>query len=251
MHGKSLACKNSHSFDIAKEGYVNLLVGGKGQHGDNKMMLLGRRTFLESGFYSILKDAVCHALKKHVKADGVILDVGCGEGYYTAGIKEALPSATVYGFDVSREAVRLAAKRKCGHFFVGSAYDVPMCTDSADAVTLLFSPLCLEEILRVLKKGGIFVTAVPAERHLWGLKKVLYDKPYQNTPEDGVPDGFTLLSRMRLEDEIAVKGQDVIHALFSMTPYFYKTSREGHERLEGLEELKTEIAFELFVYQKS
>ena len=190
-------------------------------------------------------------MKEYAKGDGIILDVGCGEGYYTAGMKEALPSATVYGFDVSREAVRLAAKRKCGHFFVGSAYNVPMRTESADAVTLLFSPLCLDEILRVLKRGGIFVTAVPAERHLWGLKEVLYDKPYQNEPADGVPDGFTLLSHSHLEDLIAIEGQDMIHALFSMTPYFYKTSKEGHERLEGLNALKTEIAFELFVYQKN
>ncbi len=249
--GQSLTCEDSHSFDLSREGYVNLLVGAKGQHGDNKLMLSGRRTFLEHGFYGNLKEAVSGALRAYAKEDGVLLDVGCGEGYYTAGMAKALPRASVYGFDISREAVRLAAKRKCGSFFVGSAYEVPMRAESADAVTLLFSPFCREEILRVLKKDGIFIMAVPGERHLLGLKSVLYDEPYLNTPEDAALDGFTLLSHTHLENEITVEGGDMIEALFSMTPYYYKTSREGHERLARLESLKTETAFELFVYKKS
>ncbi len=247
---RCLKCERGHSFDIAKEGYVNLLPAGKGQHGDNKLMLNGRRLFLESDYYRNLKDAVCDALRTYAKSDGVLLDEGCGEGYYTEGMAYALPSAVLYGFDISREAVKLCAKRKCGHFFVGSTYAVPMGDNSVDTLTLLFSPFCREEILRLLKKDGIFIMAVPGEKHLFGLKKVLYDVPYPNVPESAEIEGFSLLSHQHLTNEITVEGQASINALFSMTPYYYKTSKEGHERLAGLTRLKTETEFELFVYRK-
>lgn len=246
----SLTCQTGHSFDVAKEGYVNLLPSAKSQHGDNKLMIVGRRRFLESGYYENLKNALCDVLRTHAEVGDVLLDEGCGEGYYTEAMARALPEASVYGFDISREAVKLCAKKKCGTFFVGSTYAVPMQSASVDVLTLLFSPFCREEILRLLKKDGIFIMAVPGERHLYGLKKVLYDTPYLNAPQSPEIEGFSLLSHHHLKNEIKVEGDEMIHALFSMTPYYYKTSREGHARLSSLTELKTETEFELFVYRK-
>jgi len=244
-------CANRHSFDIAKEGYVNLLVGEKGQHGDNKLMLQARRLFLENGFYSDLKDTVCHALCEYSSPDAVLVDEGCGEGYYTEGMAKVLPAARVFGFDISREAVRLAAKRKCGSFFVGSTYKVPLQDACADTVTLLFSPFCREEILRILKKNGIFIMAVPSADHLFELKEVLYEKPYRNQVQDSKIDGFTLLAYRHTHNTITLNSKEEIAALFSMTPYYYKTPRQGHEKLEKLERLTTTTSFEVFVYRKN
>lgn len=252
LHGqdRSFKCENGHSFDLSKEGYVNLLTGEKGQHGDNKLMLSARRLFLEKGYYAPLKEAVCEALRTVMPERGRLLDEGCGEGYYTQGMANALPQAEIFGFDISKEAVRMAAKRKCGFFFVGSTYSVPIASQSVDAVTLLFSPFCREEILRVLKDDGIFVMAVPGEMHLWELKTALYETPYRNEVQDTQIEGFTLLKKTEINDRITVETQEEIAALFSMTPYYYKTSREGHERLAKLSRLETAISFTLLVYRK-
>ena len=243
------SCPSGHSFDKAKEGYVNLLQNAKGQHGDNRLMLDGRRRFLEAGYYEKLRNAVACAAKKHLPSGAVLLDVGCGEGYYTEALAREV--ATVYGFDVSRDAVRSAAKRKCGaHLFVGSAYAMPVLDGSVDGLTLLFSPFCREEILRALKPHGILIMAIPGVRHLFGLKKAIYDTPYENRVGDTNIEGLTLLSRESIKGEITLKTNEEIVSLFSMTPYYYKTSKADHEKLSKLEHLVTEIEFELLVYQK-
>ena len=113
------SCECRHSFDTAREGYVNLLQNAKGQHGDNRLMLDGRRRFLEAGHYAPLKEAVSAAVKTHARQGAILLDAGCGEGYYTEALTRAASSlgGTLYAFDVSRDAVRYAAKRKCGTIF--------------------------------------------------------------------------------------------------------------------------------------
>ena len=246
---KSFYCPNGHAFDKAREGYVNLLQNAKGQHGDNRLMLDGRRRFLEAGYYEKLRNAVALAAKKYLSANAILLDVGCGEGYYTEALAKEV--FRVYGFDVSRDAVKYAAKRKCGaHLFVGSAYAMPVLSRSVDALTLLFSPFCKEEILRALKPGGVFIMAIPGARHLFGLKEAIYETPYENRVGDTEREGFTLLSHETVKEKIALKTNEDILALFSMTPYYYKTSKADHEKLARLNCLTTEIEFELLVYRK-
>lgn len=247
------SCECRHSFDTAREGYVNLLQNAKGQHGDNRLMLDGRRHFLEAGHYAPLKEAVSAAVKTHARQRAILLDVGCGEGYYTEALTRAASSlgGTLYAFDVSRDAVRYAAKRKCGaRLFVGSAYAMPILDGSVDVLTLLFSPFCREEILRALKPDGIFVMAIPGVRHLFGLKEVLYDTPYENQVANTHIEGFSLLSHQHISGEITLKGKEEIEALFSMTPYYYKTSPRDKEKLARLDGLTTQTEFELLVYQK-
>jgi len=246
---KGFHCPNGHAFDKAREGYVNLLQNAKGQHGDNRLMLDGRRRFLEAGYYEKLRNAVALAAKDNLSASAILLDVGCGEGYYTEAL--AREFSTVYGFDVSRDAVKYAAKRKCGaRLFVGSAYAMPVLNESVDALTLLFSPFCREEILRALKPGGIFIMAIPGVRHLFGLKQAIYETPYENRVDDTKIEGFTLLLRENIKGEISLKTNEDILALFSMTPYYYKTSKSDREKLSRLESLTTETEFELLVYRK-
>ncbi|MEA4894716.1 MAG: methyltransferase domain-containing protein, partial [Oscillospiraceae bacterium] len=185
----------------------------------------------------------------------VILDSGCGEGWYTQGIYEALTvngkMPRVVGIDISKEAVRLASKRlKNAEFAVASAYRLPVLDESADVLFNCFSPLCEAEFLSVLKKDGYFVYVVPAPRHLWELKCALYDRPYENERASEQYDGFELTKTLTVEDRIALPDSSVIRNLFKMTPYFWKTSREDAARLEALEKLETEISFDIYVYRK-
>lgn len=249
---RTLLCENRHSFDLARQGYVNLFLHGGKQHGDNALMIDARRRFLSDGYYAPLANALGDTVAKHLKGDACLLDVGCGEGYYTAAIRASLGErAEIYAFDISKDALKAAAKRNLdATLFVASAYDVPVENESMDGVCLFFSPYARKEILRVLKPGGFFFMAIPAERHLFGLKRVLYDKPYLNSPESTEIEGFRLVSDTRLQNEITLTDKETVAALFAMTPYYYKTPAEGKARLASLETLTTETDFRLLVYQK-
>ena len=117
-------------------------------------------------------------------------------------------------------------------------------------LTTLFAPWCGEEFLRVLKPNGTLIMVIPAERHLWQLKAAVYDDPYLNEPKESEPDGFTLLENLPVSSKILLDNNEDIQNLFSMTPYYYKTSEEGHRRVEALSRLETEIAFEILIYKK-
>lgn len=250
----TLRCAQGHSFDLAKEGYVNLLSGkGGSQHGDNTMMIKARRRFLDAGHYSPLAKVYAEALRAHLKEGAYQIDVGCGEGYYTAyahAVTKEKQGKTI-AFDVSKDAVRLAAKRNAADLlFVGSAYRVPLADGCAEGISLLFSPFCREEILRLLGKDGLLFMAYPTERHLYGLKAAIYDTPYLNEPTDAAIKGFRLLDKQDVNYDLTLHEKEDIEALFAMTPYYYKTGKEGHARLASLTVLKTEVAFRLAVYQK-
>lgn len=249
---KSFSCPKGHSFDIAKQGYVNLLLGGGKQHGDNALMIKARGRFLSGGYYSPLANALTEAVSSRLKHDSALLDIGCGEGYYTAALREALgKGGKIYAFDISKDALKAtAARHPNATLFVASAYSVPIADESMDGVCLFFSPYAREEILRVLKKGGFFFMAIPDERHLLGLKRVLYDTPYLNRPERTEIEGFRLLSDIAVTDEITLPDVQTIQDLFSMTPYYYKTSPKDKEKLASLSSLQTEICFRLLVYEK-
>ena len=254
---KSFLCPERHCFDIAKSGYVNLLQSNKmnsAMPGDNKLMVQSRKKFLDKGYYEILADALCRTVSAHICEGCRILDAGCGEGYYTektaAAVKDAKPE--IIGIDISKTAADYAARRtKAAVFAAASVFHMPIESESCDIVTSLFAPYCGEEFLRVLKRGGIFIMVIPAERHLWQLKCAVYDEPYPNAVKDYALDGFEFLGAEKVSGEIILPTGEDIAALFSMTPYFYKTGAEGHERLERLESLTTEIGFEVLTYRKA
>lgn len=248
----SAKCTSGHCYDFAKEGYVNLLLGASGNtHGDNREMLLARRAFLEAEHYKPLRKALAAEVEACTPRDGALLDIGCGEGYYTAAMRASVgDGCEVCALDISKEAVRLAAKRRCASTLtVASAYELPFADRSFDTVTNLFSPLCTEEISRVLKIGGHFLMAIPEREHLYEMKCVLYDEPYKNEPTDTAIVGFTLLSAERISYRMELSSNEQIMALFSMTPYAYRTPREGLERLQGLHSLSVSADFRLLVYR--
>lgn len=255
---KSYVCPIGHSYDIAAEGYVHLLPANQKHSklpGDDKNMVRARNRFLSCGFYEPLRSAIIGLVLELSFENTAILDSGCGEGYYTKGIFDALKSsgktASVAGIDISKEAVKLASRRvKNAEFAVASAYHLPLADDTLDLIINCFSPLCVSEFRRVLKNGGCFIYVVPAPRHLWELKAAVYDKPYENERVRAEYEGFELMRTVTALERIAISDPQTIADLFTMTPYFWKTPQEGQARLSSLEKLETEISFDVYVYRK-
>ena len=256
--GNRLLCENGHSFDLSAEGYVHLLPPNRMNSkipGDSKEMAAARSAFLNKGYYEPLANALSQSLIQKSGQTLSILDCGCGEGYYTDHIYKALTehgvSVSMAGVDISRPSVRRAAKRNREiAFAVASVFDLPVPCSSYDVVLNVFSPLCREEYLRVLKPGGLYYYVVPAAKHLWGLKTALYDRPYENK-EEAIPyEGFRHLETLPLRYSITLSEKTDILSLFQMTPYYWKTSAKGAEKLAALDTLQTEVAFDIHIYQK-
>ncbi|MBR4288821.1 MAG: methyltransferase domain-containing protein [Clostridia bacterium] len=254
---RSARCEKGHSFDLSKEGYLNLLVGSSSRgHGDDKKMLLDRRAFLEKGYYAPLLLNLEQVAAKFFPQGGTFLDAGCGEGYYTEGVLCRLAAEGKepcgFGFDISKEAVRLSAKKLggLGRFFVASTYHIPVATESVDLLFSLFAPYAESEFLRVLKPGGILVRAVPLEDHLYSLKEAVYENPTRNLTAAEVGKGFLSVDEIRVKKDIFLdSSEDILH-LFGMTPYAHKTSPEDMEKLAALESLHTEMDIGILIYEK-
>ena len=191
----------------------------------------------------------------HPPPESAILDAGCGEGYYTAGIYQALTAAgrrpRMAGTDISKAILRYAARREKGvEFAVASSFHLPLSDGAADVLLDCFSPLALEEFRRVVRPGGAFLYVVPAADHLWQLKEVLYDQPYANEEKETPYEGFAYEAIVPVEDTITLPSQADIQALFQMTPYYWKTPREGAARLAALETLTTRISFRIHIFRR-
>lgn len=252
---KTRTCPNGHCFDrSAQGGYVNLLKTnrrGSVTPGDNADMCRARTAFLEKGYYGVLRDTLVDLVPQF--GAKILLDAGCGEGYYTAAMARALresdPEAKILGVDISKAALRHAAKH-CpeGEFAVASLFELPVPDHSVDMVTHLFAPMCEKEFRRVLTDGGVLITVRPGAEHLWGLKEVLYEEPYQNDEEETELEGFQFMSRIFAESEIHVRSNADIRALYQMTPYAWRTKQEAAEKLQDMELLTTKIAFLIDMY---
>jgi len=234
---RSFVCCNRHSFDIARQGYVNLLPVQQKRSvhpGDTREQVLSRREFLEGGFYQPIADTLCE-----MAADcaGPILDVGCGEGYYSSRLADRL-QAELTGLDISKEAVRCAAGRyKNARWICASAARLPVKDGSVGLLTSLFALTVPEEFRRVLREDGTYIQVLAAEDHLLGLKKIIYEdlihKEKNSVPE--IP-GFALVESRPVRFSFTVEGKQVQN-LLSMTPHVYRISKAGAERLAATETL--------------
>ena len=256
---RAYRCPAGHSYDIAKEGYTYLLPPNQKHSaapGDDKDMAAARRAFLSKGYYAPLLQALCREILADCGEAPSLLDAGCGEGYYTAGIDQALVqdgrTPQMAGTDISKFILRAAAKReKHVAFAVASSYHLPIGDGTLDGVLNCFSPLALDEFRRVLKPGGYFWYVVPAAEHLWELKEVLYDRPYPNEEKETPYAGFAYQRILPVEGTITLPSQEDIQNLFRMTPYAWKTPHAGKQRLAELDSLTTRISFRIHVFRKN
>lgn len=254
---KSLFCPNGHCYDISKYGYVNLLMSNQSsakRHGDDRLMVEARRDFLDAGYYAPIRDGLLELALPCLKNGSRLLDAGCGEGWYTAALYNSARDAgleiEVACSDISKDALRYAAKRLPGaEHAVSSSAHLPVADGGCDMLLNFFSPLETAEFHRVLSPGGSLVRAVVLPKHLWGLKAAVYDAPYENGEPETELEGFELSARLDVKTRIRVEGEDV-KRLFSMTPYYYKTSAADHAKLEKLERVDTELEVCLLRYTR-
>ncbi|MEO3153974.1 methyltransferase domain-containing protein [Ruminococcus bicirculans (ex Wegman et al. 2014)] len=254
-------CQNGHSFDIARKAYVNLLTT-KGRNpknaGDNAEMVKARTDFLDRDYYLPLakKTAeVMGGLLENVKQP-YIIDSGCGEGFYTVNYAKALPKAKFYGIDISKAAVAHCMTRiHCENitnceFAVASSFQLPFIDKFADLIVCTFAPVSNDEYARVLKDGGKLVVVSPSPRHLFELKEVLYEKPYENKPNVYGLNKFDESEEMIFEYPVVLESHEDIFNLFTMTPYYYKTSAEAVEKLKKVNRLELTCGFSIRTFTK-
>ncbi len=244
-------CGAGHSFDIARQGHVNLLTVQQKHSkmpGDTAQQVISRRAFLDGGFYAPIAEAVTQTALE-LGAVGPILDVGCGEGYYSAQMAAAL-QADLTGLDISKEAVRYAAGRYKGPTWLcATAAHIPVADHSVGILMSLFAVTLPEEFHRILAENGLFFQVLAAQDHLLGLKKIIY--PQLNLREkDSVPDlpGFELVNTRPIRFDFTVAGEQVQN-LLSMTPHVYRISKEGAARLAATDVLTDTASCILNVYR--
>ena len=248
---KEYRCENRHSFDIARQGHVNLLTvqQKKSLHpGDTREQVLSRRAFLEAGFYAPIAETLCRTALE-LGAKGPVLDIGCGEGYYSAQLAKAL-DAELTGLDISKEAVRCAAaKYKNALWVCGTAAHLPVADHSAGTLTSLFALTMPEEFRRVLSEDGFYFQVLAAQDHLLGLKSIIYPE-LKFKEKDSVPTlpGFELVKSVPIRFDFTVEGEQVRN-LLSMTPHVYRISKEGAARLAATERLSDTASAVLNVYR--
>ncbi len=250
--GGSLVCERRHTYDISKHGYVNLInTSSQKESGDSKEMSRARTAFLDSGYYENFRQALCLAAGK----GEVLVDAGCGEGYYTCELSKGYN--TVLGFDLSKASVDYACRRAKTRrlqdkvfFGVGSVFKIPVIDECADCVVSIFAPCATEEFIRILKPNGRLIIGCAGKHHLNEMKEVLYENTRENTDRLDLPTCLTEISRQNVQYTVTLTRQEDIHSLYQMTPYCHKTSREATERLLLLQSLSTLLDFEIRVYEK-
>ena len=253
LTGKQYVCSRNHSFDVARQGYVNLLAVQQKHSlhpGDTREQVLSRREFLEAGFYAPIAEALI-AEAKALGITGQILDVGCGEGYYSSRLADAL-EAPLTGLDISKEAVRCAAaKYKGKQWLCATAAHIPVEEGSVSLLTSLFALTLPQEFARVLKEDGFYFQVLAAEDHLLGLKGIIYDQ-LNFKEKNTVPElpGFELVKSVPIRFSFTVEGQQ-IQNLFSMTPHVFRIGKEGAERLRNTEILTDTASCVLNIYRRT
>ena len=244
-------CGHGHCFDIARQGYIHLLPVQQKHSlhpGDTKEQVASRREFLSGGFYMPIVEQLIAAARE-LGCTGPILDVGCGEGYYSTQLAAAL-NAQLVGLDISKEAVRFAAgKYKDARWICGTAAKLPVESGSAGLVMSLFALTVPEEFRRVLRPEGLFFQVLAAEDHLLGLKSIIYPE-LKFKEKDTVPEvpGFELVKSLPIRFTFTVEGRQVGN-LLSMTPHVYRISKEGAARLAATERLPDTASCVLNVYR--
>ena len=270
---KSLNCVNNHTFDRARQGYLNLLLAHKKKSknpGDNQEMVIARQAFLNSDFYRPISDSLNKiVVDLETKQDHTlnVLDIGCGEGYYSQRLQNSLSENGIdhklYGLDISKDAIIAAAKRakaaqaskvdqdKDSEWLVASAIDIPLQSHSIDIATCLFTRLMPESYHKVIKQDGYFICVNTGEKHLIELREKLYDQitKVEFDPIKNMGENFELIDHQQVSYQNTLNSQQQIQDLLLMTPHNWRTKAENKESLSTLEELTVTIDAQIHVFK--
>ena len=223
----SLKCNNRHSFDLAKFGYVNLSPQIKQSANYDKENFQNRQQILESGFYQAILEDISDLLAANPSAK-TVLDIGCGEGFYSRKLQESHPDKTFYAFDISKDSVQIAAKSEPNwavNWFVSDLARLPIKDASMDILLDIFSPANYGEFRRVLSKDGILIKVIPTKNHLKEIRQKVQDqltnKDYSNQDiKEHFQEHFTILSSQTASLTKTITAEQ-LQALLSMTPLLF------------------------------
>lgn len=251
--GKSLYClgERRHTYDIAKEGYVNLLPPGRAKNartGDGADMIKAREKFLSGGGYDRYSAEAAALAAEYLSCTGeklVMIDAGCGEGRHTVNMASVLREKTgtavvCAGFDASKYGVQSAAKKYIRHgagdgitpfFAAANIFSLPVSDGCADVFCSLFAPLPDAEAVRVLRSGGVLLICAAGADHLCEMREILYDTPIPSGGGAVVPEGFETVGETVSEYTVDLENSDDIVSLFTMTPFYHNAPQIGRERI--------------------
>lgn len=252
LEHKQLGCSNNHRFDQAKQGYFNLLPVQRKKSkepGDSKEMIMARELFLAANHYHPLADNLKALMTDLVPKYGQILDIGCGEGYYSRQIN---PNGRFvsYGFDISKPAVIKAAKKHpTGAYSVASSELIPFQSETIDAAFKVYAPVNELELHRVIKSGGYFINVTPAPRHLWQLREFIYEDVREHASENTQFSGLERLSSHQLSYQITPSAEDRLR-LLDMTPFAWKANEQVRRQIKETKNLSIELDFLITIFKK-
>ncbi|WP_420535109.1 putative RNA methyltransferase [Acinetobacter populi] len=254
LQDKTWQCSNRHSYDQAKQGYVNLHVV---QHkhskspGDTPEAVAARRRFLTAGCYQSLQHKIVAVLQQlNIQS---AIDIGCGEGYYTQAMAEVVPD--LIAVDIAKSAVQIAAKQdtqKQVVWVVGTGAILPVQDQSLQLCSSFFSPLPKTEMLRVLESQGYLLVATPAPQHLYAMREALFDQVKVHEPEKFITQlqpEFELIEQHLITDDLSLNQQQ-LKDLIAMTPYAWKAKADKRAALEARDQFKIQAQFCLYLFKK-
>ncbi len=259
---KTYQCVNNHNFDIAKQGYVNLLINNQKKSklpGDSKEMVQARASFLSKGYYDTLSGKINECVIKQLEIINSnfynILDVGCGNGYYTNKLMKSTQERSIFayyfGLDISKEAVKYAsASNKFITWIVANSYYLPFKEDSFHCILSVFSPVKIAECTRIMKNNGIFIRVLPGVNHLIQIRDIIYDTVILNEDKDLIDayEGLKLVDMSKVSFDISIEKEDIL-SLVQMTPHYWKTSKFNKEPLNDIRMLTVTIDMQILIYE--
>ncbi|GEC97518.1 MAG: hypothetical protein RLZZ220_2688 [Pseudomonadota bacterium] len=258
-HGTSWRCDAGHCFDLAAQGYTNLLpVQQKRSRdpGDSKEMVAARRRYLNAGFYQPIAALVSRTVLANLPAGraAACLDAGCGEGYYLRELAAAGDGQrlALLGLDISKWAVLAAAKQdKRPNWVVGSNAKLPVLPATLDRVLCMFGFPVYAEFARVLRPGGELLQVDAGPDHLRELREIIYPtlKP-ERAAEPLSPAGFSVLPAESLRYTVTLGGAEQIGDLLTMTPHLYRASAEGRAKAAALTALSLTVDVRLTRFRR-
>ncbi len=271
----SILCPNGHTYDIARQGYVNFLPPGKASNprsGDDRGMLEARRRFLSKGYYDRFDDTVSDLVCRRDAEGTVLMDLGCGDGYHTVRTVREIFGHTgrgvmALGFDASKNgavmACRLAedaglhsrglftgpdAEGPEAHFLPANIFRLPVAGQCADAVISMFAPIPWDEVRRILKPGGELIVVSAGREHLIEMRQVIYEKVEIGDFRPEAPSGFGCTGTKADRYTISVGKAEDLEDLLKMTPHYYRATggRKEELRSRGSMDLTVDVNYTVF-----